>query len=602
MAKFILTNSLEKTEQSVRFSTKNGYIISGQYKTETMSYASYYKLAVSSENFLALGEDFVSVVGTVIYKDSIGKEALKKVYDDFTGDVNIIRYNILGNGAFIIKKGEDIPVFNDFLSLFNIFYSENGGNIYISNDLYDVCYLCNGLEADPDNLILRSLIYGPYGGDTEIKGVKFLQDCEKIVIDAKTGKYKLSKVDIDWGGHENYSYEEIVSKMGDFVKSAAATLVKHFGTPALSSTGGLDNRWNLAALLAVGCKPDLYYGIGNSSMTNTYSEDLNVNKKYQEKYGLNLNVISWKNANPIYSDWDEYEKLYGFHSVHYSACKDFNENYRNIKNKLILMGFFGEIHRIDDNSYMDDVNFRDVTLDEYIDMYPIGHYWDETQLLFKNKERIHAHLKEKLLPLCEKWGINPNQIRAKDDIFLWLERMHRSDNFMINLMNRHHFCIFLNAQCQIVKLLTMVHPEKKSKARFQIDVIKYMCPSIMDIPIFSRCQIQVYDEKTNTMQLPASVRARLNVKATLKKIVPESIYSILRFIRQKFFLNENEEKKKENECDKPSIAFISQLLESHGLKEGEDCTIAYRDRLSRPLVIYAQYLNIFDHLKISFHK
>lgn len=600
MSKFIFTTSQEKTNQSVEVSTKYGYILSGRFDHDKFSYACYYKLAVKNENFLAIGNDFVSFTGTVIYKDSIGKESLKKIYDDFNGDVNIIRDNMIGNGAFIIKKGDEITIFNDYLSLYYIYYTINNGTLIVSNDLYDVCNLCDNLEADYDNLILRSLIYGVYGGESEIKNVKYLQDCEKITINTVTGKYDVQAVNVDWRGYDNLSYEEHVACIGEYMKKAAASLVKHFGTPALSSTGGLDNRLNLAAFLSIGAKPDLIYGVGNSSMTNTYDEDLNINYIFRDTYGLNLNVISWRNASPINKDWDEYMNIYGYHSVHYSASRDFNENNKNIKNKLLLFGCFGEIHRIDDNTYLDDVNFSDVTIDQYIDLYLLGHYWEKEQLLFSHKDRIHDHLKSKLLPLCEKWGINPNKIKAKEDILLWLERMHRSDNFMPNLMNRHHYCIFLNAQFPVIKHLTQIPPQIKSKARYQLDLIKYLCPSILEIPIFSRCQIQIYDQKSGIMILPSSVRTRHKIRRCLNSILPNKILDSIVSVYVR--ITESKKKREENDGDNSSVVFLRKLLGEHGINDGKDCTLVYRNRLLRPLVIFAQYIYIFDHSGIKFHK
>ena len=84
MGKFILTNSVAKTSESISFSTANGYVVSGKYENEKISFASYYKLAIKNENFLSIGDDFVSVTGTVIYKDTIGQESLRMIYNDFT--------------------------------------------------------------------------------------------------------------------------------------------------------------------------------------------------------------------------------------------------------------------------------------------------------------------------------------------------------------------------------------------------------------------------------------------------------------------------------------------------------------------------------------
>lgn len=593
MAKFILTNSNECTQQSISFSTNEGYKVSGNVEIGKTSFVCYHKLSLDNENFLEIGEDFVSVIGTVIYKDSIGKESLKKIYADFDGDVNAIRDHVLGNGAFIIKKSNEITIFCEYLGLYQIFYTANNGKFMVSNDLYDICKLCVGLEADTDNLILRSLMAGVYGNDTEVKGVHYLRDCEKIVVNIETGDYKIEKVDVEWRSHENLSYNEIVQKVGDFLKESALTFSKHFGIPGLSSTGGLDNRLNLASFLAVGINPTLYYGVGNSAMTNTYNGDMKINQAYAEKYGLTLNVISWKNATPINRDWEEMARLYGMHSVHYAGSKDFNQAYRNIKNKLLLFGCMGEIYRIDDNTYLEENNFSNYTLDEYIDQYPIGHYWNQSQCLFKDTARIHDHIKSKLLPICKKWNLDPNNLTANDDMILWMERMHRSDIYIPNLMNRHHYCAFLNAQYQVVRLLTLLHPKEKSNAKFHIDLLRYVYPSIMEVPIFSRCHLWVYNRDSNTMSFPLKLKT-INM---IKRFLPISFIPI--FLKK---LVRSNEKERENKFDKMSELEIGNILKKHGLVDGIDVKVCPLGRLSGSAVLFAQLLSIFDQLNIKFSK
>ncbi len=593
MGKFILTNSVAKTSESISFSTANGYVVSGKYENEKISFASYYKLAIKNENFLSIGDDFVSVTGTVIYKDTIGQESLRMIYNDFTGDINVIRDNVLGNGAFIIKKGVEITVFTEYLAMYHVFYTENNGDFILSNELYDVCKLCSGLEVDNENLLLNALIAGVYDKDTEIKNVFCLRDCEKLVINIANGEYHFENVNVEWRSNQKLSYNEIVERIGDYLKQYATMFTKHYGTPGLSSTGGLDNRLNLASFLAAGSKPDLYYGIGNSPITNTNDGDLTINKYYKEKYDLNLQVVSWENATPINHDWQELEKLYGMHSLRYAGSKDFNQHYTNVDNQLILFGCVGEIYRIDDNIYLEDINFSNFTLDQYIDLYDIDHYRASAQLLFKDRNSIHAHIKNKLLPLCKKWGLDPNNLTPMDDMILWLERMRRSDVLIPNLINRHHFCAFMNAQLPIVRLLTLVNPREKRDAKFHIDLLRYLYPSIMEVPIFSRTRFQIYDEEKGKMILPAKVRFEQKVK----RLLPESLANAARWFIGK---TKTGKKREEDNYGKNSVPIIRDILEKHGLIDGRDVTVSLFDRLDKQVLLYAQELTIFDNLGISF--
>lgn len=595
MAKFILTNSKSKTDYSVSLSSKVGYKLSGRYEGGVIAFACFHKLSVDNENFLLVGNDFVSVIGTVIYKDSIGLESLKMIYADFDGNVNSIRDNVLGNGTFIIKKGDEITIFCEYLGLFQNFYTFNNGNLIVSNDLYDICKLCDNLEADSENIVLRALMAGVYGDETEVKSVHYLMDNEALVINTVSGEFNIKGVDADWRCYEDLNYNQVVQRIGDFLKESAAIFAKHYGVPGLSSTGGLDNRLNLASFLVNGIKPDLYYGIGNSSVTNTFNGDLAINKEYVKKFKLNLNLISWENSVPITKDWNEMEHLYGMHSVHYAGSKAFNQSYVDIKNKLLLFGCMGEIYRIDDNTYLEDTNFKDFTLDQYIDMYPIGHYWSSAQLLFKNTDRIHEHIKSKLLPLCEKWGLNPEHLSATDDFLLWMERMHRSDIYIPNLMNRHHYCAFLTSQIQIVRLLSLIHPKDKKDAKFHLDLLKYLYPEIMQVPIFSRNQFWIYDKKSNTMKRLLSAR----LKNIAKGIIPNSI---LEFLRSLFSILGLRKRKFNDSADAQSISSLRQILKRHNLIDGINVKVVPHGILSKSVVLVAQILFLFENLGIKIGK
>lgn len=599
MGKFILTNLKEKTEESICSSESHGYHVSGRFNGAHISYASFYKLSVENENYFCAGEDFVSVIGTIIYKDLVGADALSAIYDDFTGDVNLIRDNVIGNGAFVIKKRDRIFVFCEYLALYRVYYTFNQGCLIISNDMYDLCKLCNGLKLDEDNMILKALIAGVYGSETEIQDVYRLHDNQVIVINDTNGLYEVVNVEVDWRCDKDLNYDEVVKEISSILKKDASSIAKHFGIPALSSTGGLDNRLNLAAFLYQGIRPDLYYGIGNSPITNTYSGDLEVDNEFKERFNLNLNVISWENSIPIDRDWKEVEDLYGFHSVHYGGSIDFNNNYRIIPNNLILFGCFGEIYRLDDNIYQENINFKDVTLDQYIDLYVLGLNYNSEQLLFKNNlDGIRSHVKEKLLCLCKKWDINPDKITSEDDFILSIERMRDGDTNIPNLMNRHHYCMFLNAQFPIVKLMTLVHPRMKSNAKFHLDVLKSIYPEVLEIPIYSRAKFWIYDFKTNTMRLPSTYTYKsrfLKLSSNICPVIVKAYYKIKPFFVRNKKLDENDYGKRVAET-------LSQILAWKNMEDGRDYKMFINQRMEKCIALYAQELSIMRHLGVDFCK
>lgn len=107
MSKFILSNNINIVQQIIDDSCSAGFEVSSKINGQ-INYISFYKLSCKNCNFYAIGNDFISVVGTFIYKGKHGQEALLAIYEDFSANINAIRDKVIGNCAFIIKKGRSL--------------------------------------------------------------------------------------------------------------------------------------------------------------------------------------------------------------------------------------------------------------------------------------------------------------------------------------------------------------------------------------------------------------------------------------------------------------------------------------------------------------
>ena len=83
---------------------KLDFIIYSSFEKDNISVIAFKKLKIDNENYCEFGNDFISGVGTFIYKESIGAIALKQIYNDFSGDLLEIRKNLIGNYLFALKK------------------------------------------------------------------------------------------------------------------------------------------------------------------------------------------------------------------------------------------------------------------------------------------------------------------------------------------------------------------------------------------------------------------------------------------------------------------------------------------------------------------
>lgn len=592
MAKFILSNNKIIVEQIVANSRSVGFEVSGTY-SGNITYSSFYKLSCCNCNFCDINDDFVSVVGTCIYKGKHGQEALLAIYEDFSANINAIRDKVIGNCAFIIKKGSSLYVFGEYYGLYDIYYYKKNGLFVVSHDLFDLYKGVTDLKINKLNMLEHLALGVNYCGETFFDDVYRLQDNETLIIDISNGSLEKRTFNVNWKNNECMSYDECVSNISSTLKSIGKTFFENFGTPALSSTGGLDNRLNLATFLAIGAKPDLYYGVGNSGATNTFPGDLRVNQEFEKNFGTKLNQVSWNNSNPIDRDWKELKNKYGFSSVCYGGAKDFFDAYEQIPNSAILFGYFGELYRNLD--VWEKRKFKAMTLAEYIEKYLISEFMQNGTKLFDEIDDIKKHLYAKLLKICKKWSINPNMISANDDFFLNLERRRCSDVAILNLMNYHHYCSYIFAQHSVFKILATIDAVAKKQYKFQLDLLKCICPDVLNIPIFSHCRFQKYDSANNTLSDYKSLYRFLKgvipigYRKKLKNLLPVCILNVF---NDKCLDNK---KNLENLFDIESNEVIKQIFENFGLVEDADYKALVNGRLDRDVLKLAQELAIIGN-------
>ena len=132
MSNFCLTSKGFLIDKYKETKEKAGYIVSGSVDSERVNYLSFHKFSFKNDNFLSVDDDFVGVIGTLIYKESVGNMLLN-LYNDWEGDVCKIRQHSIGSYCVIIKKGDYITVFGEENYMYNIYYYINGNSFILSN-------------------------------------------------------------------------------------------------------------------------------------------------------------------------------------------------------------------------------------------------------------------------------------------------------------------------------------------------------------------------------------------------------------------------------------------------------------------------------------
>jgi len=592
MSKFILSN-VGAVKKTVAKSEKAGFSLSGQSeRSGSFIFSSFHKLGMKNENFLQINDDFISVVGTIIYNNRSGEPALRNIYEDFKGvqSIESIRDFIIGNGAIIIKKAGSLYVFTDNYALFALYYIVRDSEYVICNNLIDIASTIS-VEPNWNNIYEKIWIGSIFCGGTYFKDVYRLSDDKCIVIDCATSSVSLSTIKSSWVSDEKMSYESIVDVVSKSLISNATEIIKSFGTPALSSTGGLDNRLNLASFLAAGAKPSLYYGIGNSTVTNTYNEDAEIDRLYSAKYGLTFNTMKWTTPDPINKDWKKLFEQFGEHYELYAGSDAIFNGYITIDSKSIFFGYFGEMYRNLD--FINKLQSDYFSIDYYIDNYLMP-MTDPKEIIINDMASFKRYLRNQLLSVCEKWNLNPDHISNNDEVYLSLERRLEGDSRLVNWINYHHYSCFLLGQKQCLKYVLSVDTGKRENSRFMIDLLLKIYPSIMEVPVFTHTHYMMYDKNTNSLKLPASKKFINTVKSSIPfydKIIRSS------FGKEVKRLFKNKKKKEEVIHDRSSQDVIEEIMTKHGLVKGVDyggCST--KGGITRTIT-YLQILEMLDNAK-----
>ena len=599
MAKFILSNVLDSANSVVENTKSVGFVESGKYVAggdKSLIFSSFCKLSVEGENYLKLGDDFVSVTGTCIYKEEIGIDALKSIYEDFEGEKSIsaVREGTIGNCAFIIKKGNKIYVFCETYAIYSIYYTISGSDFAISNSLTDVASIIfNG--SDWDNLYEDLCFATIYCGGTPFKDTYRLTDDKYIVIDCDECKAVVGQVKSQWVSDSNKPYSDIVKDVAKNLIESARIVSKCFGVPALCSTGGLDSRVNLSSFLANGVKPELYYGKGNSTITNTDNEDNEINKIYKERFGLDYHLMSWLIPDPLNRDWEDSYAKYGLGYGLYSGSKDIYATFETIRNRIIFFGSVGEMYRNLD--FIENLKGKTFTIDEYIEHY-LYTLFDSKEIIIPDDRIFRSTLKSKLNDICKKWNINPQSIKSQEEQYLSMERRNNGDSGYINWVNYHHYCLSILAQPKVMRDVMRLDGEQRMQGRFMLDVLNQIYPEILAVPVYTHRQRKTYDKERNVLVAPQNktlLERFLDFGRPIqKRIISNKVGRTLVF--KIYWLLLNDEKKNQIKEDQESLKMLEKIIEENGWKRGVNYGTSKNGRILMQLKI-AQCLLAFKKVK-----
>lgn len=506
MARVICTNEADKYREAVNRLAQNGLVNYTEIISEGITTVAFQKRVIKNENCLRLDNgDYVCTAGTLIYDSLLGRVALEKIYQDFDGDINKIRKRSIGNYFVLIKKGSYLYGFVDKYQTLRVYYYFINGHWFIANSLADLGFALNNPQIDEYAFVQEALQGQVLGKQSIFKDVyqlygnEFIEiNLERMQMELKPLTYSRKKRNL-----KNQPIENIVDEYVDLVVKHFTVVAKTFGSNiGIHMTGGLDNRTVFAAFMATGYKPDLLiYGVGNTVLTNTKIEDLNIVKKYAELFNLDLYIMNWEHQQADYDvndNWDKYFKKYGFYYSIYGASSNlFREYEGKMPSYPMFMeyGYFGENLRL--REWLKGYRQNSFGIKEFVYNYHINPMLKSNLFYPKNKE-----FSDYLVGLFEKYSLAYDILgdtagkitRDNFDEYRWLTARY-SDSKMLNFCNEFTYSIAMFSIEELHEFAFDIPAQYREDGRFQLMLIEKLYPKVLDIPIFSHCHHQKLDKE-----------------------------------------------------------------------------------------------------------
>ena len=517
MAKFFITNNKDIFNGVVSKIKESPFKMGFIFEHRNLYAVSVKKLFLNNENAWCRGTNMVITTGTPIYKESLYNE---NILDEFDGDVNLFRKNIIGQYAISIKRDDVTIIFCDAIGAYSIYYYNDGVDYLVSNDIIDMAKVLGDRVKSSDINILEEVCQNSIlCGDSLYEGIRRLRGYEKILISEKTG-FIVEKLPIQ-KRLLGISYSECVKELANRFKYKAGVITKVLGNPDIFMTGGLDARISLASYLSIGAKPSLHYGVGDSVITNTKKNDLEIAKIFSHRYNLPFYEEDWSTPSPIDKYWDKYIAKYGVYAKNYAASDCIMKSFESLPNNISTFGYGGELYR--NLPWIENRKKKFFTAEEFVDEYYIGgtHAKQLTVGVVDYRDMLIGKIKK----LCEDYGLDPNRIDNKDNMYLLTEYRSYADTYMLNMMNQMRYSNLLLLEQDCLEL-TNIPIAYMNYSKFMLDIIKNLYEDVLEVPIFSHCVVRQYDKDKGVL-----APEKLSFKRRVSKYIPDYLIAMIRKIK-----------------------------------------------------------------------
>ena len=520
MSKMFLTNSEYLYSSFKRDISKSPYKLLFEYAHNNIYALTTQKISVENQNALLLHDGFVIENGTIVYNKKNDITILEDIFQAYNANINAIRNDTLGNYVLGIFKEDVLTVFTEQSNCYDVFYYVDNDIWAISSSLYDLVEpLKEKLSINKLNVLEWFSRHAILNDETVFNEIKRLsgEQCIQIIND----QFSIKELGLPIKKITSENYANNILAIASIMKSDAEIFSNCLGDPTLGATGGLDSRMCLAAFLAAGSKPKLTYGLGNSILAISKKEDKEIDKLFSDKFHLTFEGYPWNETLPLDKYWDYYTSLYGDGIFVYQGCDDAMKYFENPCEPYVIYGYWGELYR--ETDWITKCKKDVITVEEFLDGW---YYESQNRNIIDSYPDLKLHIKNKIINICSKYGLNPKAINKDDIFYFYMEYRRRADVHTVNLLNRMKYCHYLMSEFEIVRR-AYVPINKKLSAKFMLEILSELYSESLEIPFFSHCkkqkyvksQMKIVDYYSWTLKNRISRTLSYQFKERLKKIV-----------------------------------------------------------------------------------
>lgn len=245
------------------------------------------------------GEDAIASIGYACHIDSYSiQETLSNILSSFNeAQIGDLKKKLVGQYVLLIKKGNIIYIFSDFMGARNIFYSDDG--YVVSSSFSKVEDLVQTSANDLDIykvmefLAMRHILYPTWiGRSTEHKRIKWLLPYEYLVIDTATPSFRLGSIVYKIDNKKQTDCSLLSNELLSILKTVIDRREFKNSPVAASLTGGRDSR--LVAAIAAEQFPNIHYRTAVSLNTFSSLKDMKVADKIAKIQGISIDVYRFQ--------------------------------------------------------------------------------------------------------------------------------------------------------------------------------------------------------------------------------------------------------------------------------------------------------------------